>query len=85
MTWLALLWRNPLVRWIGAALAAVAAVFGVYLAGKQDGRQDAAQQAAEQYKDTRKRIDAAPKPSDPSAAREWLHERQRQRDLRRDD
>ena len=79
MTWIALLWRNPIVRWLGAALAAVGAVLGVYLAGKQDGRQDAAQEASEAYKKRRKAIDDAEKPSDPDAARAWLADRMRNR------
>ena len=68
-------------RALAGALAGVLALLGIWYAGKREGRQDAAQKASEDYKKTRKAMDNAEKPSDPAAAREWLRERQRQRDL----
>ena len=80
MTWLLAL-PGRLKGALAAALAGVAVLVASYLAGRRDGRQRASEKAQKDYIDARKKMDAADKPADPAAAREWLRQRQRDRDL----
>jgi hypothetical protein len=57
-------------------VAALLALLGIYLAGRQDASQRAKSEALEDYKETRERIDnAADFGNDPDAALRWLRER----------
>ena len=44
---MAFLLNNPLTRWIGAALMAVAAFVGVYAVGRREGAQNAEKEGLE--------------------------------------
>jgi hypothetical protein len=78
MIWRAIL-SSPIVKWLGAALAAIAGIWAYGRAREQRGRQRGAEEAAEadakEYQETRREMDEAPKPADPAAAREWLRNR----------
>lgn len=63
---------------VGAALSAL---LFVYLKGKQDAEQDAHERELNEYVETRRRIDENTIPRDATAAREWLRQREQQRDL----
>ncbi len=56
-------------------LAALLAVLGVYGKGRADARQKAKQRDLEAYRETRERMDAAPRHTDADAWRRWLRER----------
>jgi hypothetical protein len=64
-------------------VAALLAVLGIYLAGRNDARQRAKSDALKDYAETRKKADEADIVGDnPDLARRWLHERsKRGRDL----
>jgi len=59
-------------------LAALLAVLGVYGKGRSDARQKAKQRDLEAYRETRERMDAAPRHTDPDLARKRMRERGRQ-------
>jgi hypothetical protein len=64
-------------------VAAILAVLGIYLAGRQGASQRAKSDALKDYAETRKKADEADIiGNDPDLARRWLHERsKRGRDL----
>jgi hypothetical protein len=64
-------------------VAALLAVLGIYLAGRQGASQRAKSDALRDYAETRKKADEADIVGDnPDLARRWLHERsKRGRDL----
>ena len=69
MIWLriiAVLWKP---------FAALMAVLGVYGKGRADARQKAKQRDLEAYRETRERMDAAPRFDDARRARDWLRSR----------
>lgn len=56
-------------------LAALLAVLGVYGKGRADARQKERQRDLEAYRETRERMDAAPRHTDADAARQRMRER----------
>ena len=58
-----------------AVVAAIAAIFTAFRAGRKSAETKAKAKQAEAYQDTRNRIDAVDTPSDADAARNWLRER----------
>ena len=69
MIWLriiAVLWKP---------FAALLAVLGVYGKGRADARQKAKQRDLEAYRETRERMDAAPRHTDAADARRRMRER----------
>lgn len=62
MIWLSWVWRNPLVRALGAALAAIAAVLLYGSTKKREGAQEAKQEMADvdrkKADGVRERVDA---------------------------
>ena len=57
-------------------IAALLAVLGIYLAGRNGARQRAKSDALRDYAETRKKADEADIPSDdPAVLRDWLRER----------
>jgi hypothetical protein len=64
-------------------VAAILALLGIYLAGRQGASQRAKSEALRDYAETRKKADEADiVGDDPDLARRWLHERsKRGRDL----
>lgn len=65
----------------GAALAFLAALVGVWFAGRREGQHRAREDANDDYIDTRERMDDAETSDNSSDAREWLRKRQSDRDM----
>lgn len=58
MSWLiGLLTNNPLARWLGAAVAALVFILGVYTAGGRRGAQRAAEKAKERDRERARTIE----------------------------
>ena len=70
--------------WLAALGAFVVALLGVYWRGRSDADDAAAERELNEYVETRKRMDAVDI-GDADASREWLHNRQSNRDLCRHD
>ena len=79
-----MIWRAILSA-LWRPLAGLLALAAVYLHGRRDARTAAKLDEAARYRETRERMDDAQDFTDrPDAAADWLRERQRSRDLRRD-
>ncbi len=63
------------------AVALVIAFVGGLFLGKSRERVKQREEAERAYRETRERMDDAELGNDPAAARDWLRERQRDRDL----
>ena len=70
-----MIWAT-IARAIWKPVAALLAVLGIYLAGRNDARQKAKSAALQDYAETRKKADEADiVGDDPDLARRWLKER----------
>ena len=66
--------------WLSVIGAFVVALFGAYWRGKSDADDAAAERELNEYVEARKRMDAVDI-GDADASREWLRDRQSERDL----